>query len=94
MRFAEKSYVTLEIFSDMLQFMHISTSESGEIQKTENLHGKKHQRNSKWTGSNCVFVLTLGKHSRKAGKGKKRPALGREGGIELGEALAALLVTM
>lgn len=72
MRFAEKSYVTLEIFSDMLQFMHISTSESGEIQKTENLHGKKHQRNSKWTGSNCVFVLTLGKHSRKAGKGNKR----------------------
>lgn len=40
-RFSDKSYVTLLIFSDMLQFMHISNSEVGELLKMDNLHAPK-----------------------------------------------------
>lgn len=69
-KFSEKSYAALLIFSDVLQFMQIPTSELGEILKTDDLHAQKYQWNLKWTGSSCIFVLTPRKHYRNPERGK------------------------
>lgn len=84
-RFSDKSYVTLLIFSGMLQFMHISTSELGEILKTDNLHAQNTsgiQNGLEVAAYLCLLQENILKNQEKA---TKRTALGLEGGIELGE---------
>lgn len=73
--FSDRWSVMLLVFSGMLQFMHFSTSDSGEILETDNLHAPKYQWNTKWTGSGCIFVLTPG-HYRNPGEGKKEESFG------------------
>lgn len=89
-RFSDKSYVTLLIFSGMLQFMHISTSELGEILKTDNLHAPKYQCNSSGLEVAAYVCFLQENITEIQEKARKRKALGLEDGIELGETLAAL----